>query len=205
VTLRESWRYTEGDPSIRLFDEAVRRWGMALRERARILELGCCETNFSEVLGHCRPDLSIVGVDVNIPNKYRGEFIHKAAESCEFYRDDFDAVIALGSIEHFGLGFYGDPINDTADIKTVALVEQWLKPNGWFYYDVPWTPEAFYVRENRHFRVYDDETIQTRLHSGLVPTQRGFATGDHEMWVETKPSEPMHPFWYSVELLEKVH
>lgn len=206
MKLSESFRYPHGDPSIVLFREAVGRWSLQLPRNARVLELGCCETDFSKWLKEARPDVTQIGVDVNLPSEYWGEFLHQAAENCTFDRETFDAVIALGSIEHFGLGFYGDGINDTADIETVANVEGWLKPGGWFYFDVPWTPQVgYYITENRHFRVYDDTALQTRLHGGLVPIQRGYASGDKDVWQDERPVLPMVPYWYAIELLEKAH
>lgn len=203
MNLRESFRYPHGDPSVSLFNQAVQRWDMPLPQGAKVLELGCCETDFSKWLQSARPDVKQFGVDVNLPSEYWGEVIHQSAESCAFDRETFDAVIALGSIEHFGLGFYGDPVNETADLETVALVESWLTPGGWLYYDVPWTPLTHYVTENRHFRVYDDATLQTRLHGGLRPVARGYASGDRDVWQDERPSAPMVPFWYAIEFLEK--
>ena len=202
--LRETWKYPHGDPSVSLFTQAVERWGMVLPGGARVLELGCNETDFSKWFRQARPDCELVGVDVNPSNEgFAGAFIQQAAETCDFEPGFFSAVIALGSIEHFGLGFYGDPVNETADIETVALVERWLKPGGWFYYDVPWTPAQHYVTENRHFRVYDDTTLQTRLHGGLRPRHRAYAHGTTDVWQDERPTAPMVPYWYAIDLLEK--
>lgn len=204
MLLRDTWTYPHGDPSVHLFDEAVKRWDLALPGGARVLELGCCETDFSKWLRQARPDVELVGVDVNqMHDSYCGAFLQQAAESCDFAPGFFDAAIALGSIEHFGLGFYGDPINDTADLEVVALLERWLTPGGWFYFDVPWTPETHYVTPNRHFRVYDDTTLQTRLHGGLQPVRRAYASGETDVWQDERPSAPMVPFWYAIELLRK--
>lgn len=84
-----------------------------------------------------------------------------------------------------------------------ALVARWLKPGGWFYYDVPWTPESFYITTNSHFRVYDDAALQARLTAGLVPQGRFYAHGEtaQEQWA--RPGVPMVPFWYVVRWLRK--
>jgi len=201
--LRETWKYPHGDPSVSLFTQAVERWGMALRGGARVLELGCCETDFHEWFRRARPDCELVGVDVNLMSGYQGAFFHQSAESCVFEPGFFDAVIALGSIEHFGLGFYGDPINDTADMEVVALAERWLRPGGWFYCDVPFTPGTHYVTENRHFRVYDDETLQSRLVGGMTRERLAYATGDTDIWHDQRPAAPMVPFWYAIQLARK--
>lgn len=158
MSLRAQWTVRRGrpvDPALRPCRAAV----FDLPAGARVLELGCCETNFSHWLRRADPTLRITGVDVNVPADFSGTFVQKPAESCDFDPASFEAVILLGSLEHFGLGFYGDPKNEDADIETLLKVRDWLVPGGWVYYDVPWTPRAHYVTENRHFRVYSDDTL----------------------------------------------
>jgi SAM-dependent methyltransferase len=203
--LAASWQYPHGDPSVSLFSEAVRRWALDLPIGAKVVELGCCETDFSKWLKAARPDLILYGIDPNVCEGYQGVWLRTTAEAADFDPASVDAVIALGSLEHFGLGFYGDPVNDTADMEATANVERWLKPGGWFYYDVPWTPGTYYVTENRHFRVYDDAALRDRVTGGLDPTQAAYANGSTDVWQDARPVEPMTPYWYAVRLLEKGH
>ena len=201
--LDASWVYPHGDPSVHLFDEAVRRWGLALPEGATVVELGCCETDFSRWLTEARPDVTLIGVDVHAPQDYRGAVLQQSAESVDF--PPCDAEIALGALEHFGLGFYGDPVRETADVETIAHVADALKPGGWCYYDVPWTPETGYVTENRHFRVYDDGMLAARVTAGLMETHRAYAHGSTDVWQDARPEAPTVPFWYVIRRLEKAH
>jgi SAM-dependent methyltransferase len=199
----DGWQYPGADPSIVLFQHAIARWPVTLPENARVLELGCCENDFSKWLKASRPDIALIGCDVNEPNGYHGAFLPLPAEKLDFPRASFDAVIALGSIEHFGLGFYGDPLNDTADMEVAANVEAWLKPGGWFYYDVPWTPHEGYTTENRHFRVYSDADLAARLTGGLQVTGEFYAHGETDKVCEGKPECPTSPFWYVCRWLQK--
>jgi hypothetical protein len=204
LMLMSSWQYVHADPSIHLFDEAVNRWALWLPLNAVVLELGCCETDFSKWLKFARPDVRLVGVDVNPCDAQRYDKVyHQPAESLDFPTGSFDAVIALGSLEHFGLGFYGDPINGTADCEVVALAERFLKSGGWLYYDVPWTPTQGYITDNRHFRVYDDEQLAERVTAGLIETHRAYAHGNTDVWQDERPSVPTIPFWYVIRRLEK--
>ena len=45
----------------------------------------------------------------------------------------FDTAFSYSSIEHAGLGRYGDPLNPYADIEAVAQVACLLKPGGIFF------------------------------------------------------------------------
>jgi hypothetical protein len=204
-SLADSWRYPHADPSVHLFDEAVQRNWLDLPLNAYVVELGAAETDFSKWLIAARPDITLVGIDPNHVEGYHGRFIQEAMPAVWMEPESVDAVIALGSLEHFGLGFYGDPVMPNADVATVERVEGWLKPGGWFYYDVPWTPGSYYVTENHHFRVYDDEALFERLTADLVETNRAYAHGTRDVWQEDRPEAPMIPFWYVIRRLEKAH
>jgi hypothetical protein len=204
-----AWRYDGGDPSIKLFDRAVKAGWFELPQGARVLELGCCETDFSRYLLEADPTIQLTGVDVNVPQDFLGTFHRGDAASVtdiRFGRGVFEAVIILGALEHFGLGYYGDPKHDHADVTTMHRVSEWLVPGGWCYYDVPWTPVygGHYVTENRHFRVYDDDSI-TRLDATgrLRPVRRMYAHGETDAYQATRPTVPITPFWYLQRLVEK--
>lgn len=44
--------------------------------------------------------------------------------------DQFDAIISFSSIEHSGLGRYGDPLDPDGDIHTMNVIRKNLKDNG---------------------------------------------------------------------------
>lgn len=52
-------------------------------------------------------------------------------------KDYCDSISALHSIEHFGLGRYGDPIDIMGHEKAINNIYEILKPNGIFYFSVP--------------------------------------------------------------------
>lgn len=49
----------------------------------------------------------------------------------------FDAILSISSIEHDGLGRYGDQINPEADFETMKLLGSYLKKDGLFFLSVP--------------------------------------------------------------------
>ena len=51
--------------------------------------------------------------------------------------EKFDFVITYSSIEHSGLGRYGDPLNPNADIETMDLIHKLLKSDGILLWGAP--------------------------------------------------------------------
>lgn len=78
----------------------------------------------------------------------------------------YDVVISFSSIEHDGLGRYGDPMNPNGDIEAVKEYHSFLKPHtGVFMFAVPTTKNAGYIFGNMH-RVYSPERINILQQAG---------------------------------------
>lgn len=203
MSLSESWQYEGQDPALWLFTNAVKAWGFDIRPGQRVLELGCCETDFAQRLKRAVPDLYVCGVDVRYDGTYGGdEHVVCDASEPRILQDPrcpsgtFDWVIALGAIEHFGLGYYGDPKNEIADTVTMWNVAYWLKPGGSVYFDVPWTPGK--AHETNHYRVYSDHTLAEKFTTPLTWVARGWAPNEYERdrFTQVRPLHEHKPFWF---------
>lgn len=90
------------------------------------------------------------------------EFVHM--EDLKRHRPDplFDLVISYSSIEHDGLGRYGDPINPDGDFAAIKEISLMLKDEGGFLIlAVPQTEssdDVGYIRRNGQ-RVYSKERL----------------------------------------------
>ncbi len=49
----------------------------------------------------------------------------------------YDVILSISSIEHFGLGRYGDPLNPQGDLEIMARLRGVLQPDGFFILAVP--------------------------------------------------------------------
>lgn len=64
-----------------------------------------------------------------------------------------DSISALHSIEHFGLGRYGDPINYFGYLKAFENITKILKSGGKFYFSVPIGQQRIEFNAHRVFSV----------------------------------------------------
>ena len=51
--------------------------------------------------------------------------------------ENFDAIVTFSSIEHSGLGRYGDPLDPCGDLKTMKHIHRNLKSNGILIWGAP--------------------------------------------------------------------
>lgn len=79
------------------------------------------------------------------PNEFRQQYMNGTLEK-------FDGVISHSSIEHSGLGRYGDALNPWGDILTVARAWCVTKPTGFMYLGLP-TGRTDMILSNWH-RMY---------------------------------------------------
>lgn len=71
----------------------------------------------------------------------------------------FDCVIALSTLEHIGLGWYGDEQGETLDCEAVRQIYTLLKPSGSFILTVPYGKKA----TTPVHRIYDREALNKLL------------------------------------------
>mmetsp|Transcript_103817 Transcript_103817/g.221975 ORF Transcript_103817/g.221975 Transcript_103817/m.221975 type:complete len:409 (+) Transcript_103817:13-1239(+) len=73
----------------------------------------------------------------------------------------FDAIVSYSSIEHDGIGRYGDPINPEGDRAAMFDFKQWLKPSGLLYLGIPVDPSGPARREGTGHRIYDQKRLDS--------------------------------------------
>ena len=84
-------------------------------------------------------------------------FVHADATNLEGIEDNsIESLSALCSLEHFGLGRYGDSIDPEACFKAFAAIQRKIMPGGMAYISVPVGKE--HVEFNAH-RIFYAETI----------------------------------------------
>lgn len=214
-----TWMYDQSDPALMLFTAALERFNLTFPPGSRILELGCAESDWLERMHRCDPSFELVGVDARRQQRDTTGFTvleGSAMDSNLFEADSFDRIVMLGALEHFGLGFYGDPVDEYGDAKTMANVARWLRRCGLVYFDVPCQP-TYRITENRHFRMYAPSDVSRLVGpwrqddvecgvTGLREVNRAYSLPEPHAgtWCH-EPHVDRVPYWFCAVLAQKVH
>jgi SAM-dependent methyltransferase len=98
---------------------------LRLKESCKhILEVGCTESRLAMELASL--GYEVCGIDIRkYPFKHPNfNFILGDICNAPFQSDSFDAVVSVSTIEHIGLGLYGDPVLPEGDKKAL---KEWLE------------------------------------------------------------------------------
>ena len=153
-------------------------------QNGRVLEIGCAEADWLTPMKAARPDLTLIGIDQRGAGERSGadEIVRADVLTYDgFGMASFDAIIAVSMVEWAGCGHYGDPLDVKGDFVTLAQARKWIKPDGWLYFDVPYTNAEFPIEHRKHnpdMRIYSDEDFARLLHeTRWAPVRRQFFRG----------------------------
>lgn len=208
---------TLSDPGIGLFDACIRAGApMVFTPSMRILEIGCCEADWLHQAHRTWPGIEFAGIDTRALDVLDGDgkvrrMKADARHTEQFPPAFFDAVVSLSAIEHIGLGHYGDPVDPDGDTQAMANVFRWLKPGGWVYFDVPYNPTGYLVKDTE-YRVYDDDALFERLWMQPLADAKararwlwtGYVHATAPRDLIEKPTVPSTPFYYCPMVFQKV-
>ena len=146
---------------------------------ARILDIGTLESLVPlhlASLGH-----KVTALDVR-PYRFAHPNLTVVVASILDWPGDgapFDAVILLSTLEHIGIGVYGQPEGEVdADVRVMARVRELLRPGGLLMLTTPFGRS----RVDETQRVYSGEDL-ARLLKGFRVTKAAVASRrDHKTW-----------------------
>lgn len=130
---------------------------IAKNNPGRHYDIGSRIDGFIAHLASFREEITLIDIRP-LNNSIPGiSFFHADATNLDGIPDSsIESISALCSLEHFGLGRYGDPIDPDGWIKALKAIERTLSPNGHAYISVPIGYE--HLEFNAH-RVFYAETI----------------------------------------------
>ncbi len=108
---------------------------------ASILSLGAREV---VTLEYAKIKCTHPKIKTMVPAEFREYFLNRTLEP-------FDAVVTYSSVEHSGLGRYGDALNPWADIITIAQAWCVTKPRGTLTIGVPTGTDQLFFNAHRRY------------------------------------------------------
>lgn len=95
-----------------------------------VLDLGCCESPLPLQLASLGHKVVAVDQDEYLARHPNLSFVRGDICQLSFRPSLFDVAVCLSTIEHLGLGFYGDPERRQADLAAMREIRRVLKPGG---------------------------------------------------------------------------
>ena len=152
----------------------------SIREQERfVLELGCCESPLALQLASLGHKVVAVDQDEYLARHPNLSFVRGDVCQLSFQPELFDVAVCLSTIEHVGLGFYGDPVHEQADLTGIREIWRVLKPGGRLLLTTPFgKPRVGWQR------VYDWAGVTKLLSIFEIQSTRFYKRGGMD-WTET--------------------
>lgn len=151
------WRGQAGYPSSYFWQDLWGAMRIAKRMPREHFDIGSRIDGFISHLMLLKIPVTLIDIrplDKQIPGV---KFLQADATELEGIGDaSIESLSALCSLEHFGLGRYGDPIDPEACFKAFRSIQRVVKPGGYIYISVPIGKERLCF--NAH-RVFAPDTI----------------------------------------------
>jgi hypothetical protein len=189
--------YGHGDVSVGYITERILEIpyvlaaAMKLPLGSSILDCGCCENWVGIALAQF--GYNVTGVDVR-PYPIQAPNFTFYQESLDTWRGPagkLDSIVCLSSLEHFGLGAYGDPKSgESTDREVLTKMAGWLKPSGLLILTAPygtWSVDGFQ-------RVYDSSALRELLSDWVIQEAHYYYTNDGGTWKRGDENLDTHPF-----------
>lgn len=159
-----------------------------------ILDVGCCDSLLALKLA--RKGYKVYGIDTRWYSERHPNltFVQGDVLSTPFPDEFFDAVIAVSTIEHIGLGVYGDPVHENADTMAVREISRILKASGRFIVTIPFVGEyrlATWLGGQE--RYYDTDSIHKLFDGFQIQAQQFFIGKSCHNWVSVPEEQAKSP------------
>jgi hypothetical protein len=158
---------------------------------SRVLDFGACFSTLAlsaASLGHHVTALDLRPYPLRHPNLTA---MATAGEDWDGPEHPFDAIVALSSVEHLGLGAYGEaPAESDLDVVLMSRFRSWLGEGGKLVFTAPYGP--WDVGEFQ--RVYDDAHLDALFAGWKVSDQRFYVQDDPMVWLPHSGPPELSPW-----------
>jgi 2-polyprenyl-3-methyl-5-hydroxy-6-metoxy-1,4-benzoquinol methylase len=142
-----------------------------IKPPAKVLDIGCSESILGITLAINGYD--VTGIDINDYNFKYPSFKFIKDDFLEHkFKENFDVIINLSAIEHFGLLAYDNKVeNINADLEAMDKIYELLKPNGQLLFTAPFGESETIPNFERHYDKNDlhELFVQFKIQNMLFP------------------------------------
>jgi len=89
----------------------------------------------------------VTTIDYNTENKKTDRI--KIVNYFEVKKSKYDCFVCYSSVEHSGLGRYGEPLNENGDFEAMTFIYENLKKNGLLFLAIPIGSDALVINAHR--------------------------------------------------------
>lgn len=158
-----------------------------LRLGARVLEVGSAESTFA--LSAASLGYEVTAVDLH-PLPYSHPNIESVVGRFEDFQPEqgsFDAAFLISTIEHFGLGAYGErKVAVGADRRAIERIGELLSDDGLLVLTTPYGAAGV----NELERTYDEDTLAELLDGWSILDRLVLERHDELTWIPAEPGAP---------------
>ena len=154
----------------------------------KILDFGCTRSWMSlslASLGH-----EVYGIDLRDFHFQHQSFIFQKINILDFEIRNFDFVISLSTLEHVGLGAYGEKYDQQALSKVVNKINWLIKPGGRFILTLP----VGIPSSDQFEKSFSPDEIIELIVNGKFILSKGnyYKRFDHKYWLPCSKKEIAH-------------
>lgn len=145
-----------------------------------LLEIGCCDSLLSYKLARSGYDVYAIDIRPYFEKHPNLKFQRADARNTPFRNGFFDRIIAVSTIEHVGLGSYGDPLFDKGDFVVLAELSRILKKGGKMLITFPFGGKFLcspWLRGSWQ-RVYDEKRLKQLIGKLYLEKEEYYVTND---------------------------
>ncbi len=126
------------------------------KEKIKILDVGCCDSFFVFYLLDNGYDTWGIDIrDCPINNFYKQDISKKTT----IPDNSFDIITCISTIEHIGLGSYGDRKDIKGDLSAMQEIRRILKPKGLLLLTIPYSSVFNIEKGTSDARLYDSKRL----------------------------------------------
>jgi len=134
------------------------------KNKKKVLDIGCSGSFLSYELIARGYDTFGIDIQGYYEKPLEMKFYLSDIRSLPFENDFFDQIILVSTLEHIGIGTFGDPQYENGDLIALKEIKRLLTPTGKVFITVPYAEKSSITWH----RFYDNQRLQKFTENGLI-------------------------------------